>query len=139
MARFDRHNEIELNLLDRGSLTYLLGGRRISIPPGRLAVFWAAVPHQIVNFAGVAPYRVMTIPLAWFLQWRLDERLVHPVVHGEVVLAPEADYPMDRLLCDAWLKDARSASAELRRVCLREVECRLRRLAMGLPRSGPEV
>jgi hypothetical protein len=35
MQRFDRHNEIELNLLDRGSLTYIVGGRRVSIPAGR--------------------------------------------------------------------------------------------------------
>jgi hypothetical protein len=39
MQRFDRHNEIELNLLDRGSLTYIVGGRRVSIPAGRLAAF----------------------------------------------------------------------------------------------------
>jgi len=32
----DRHNEIEMNLLDQGSLTYLLGGQKVTIP-GRTA------------------------------------------------------------------------------------------------------
>ncbi len=55
MPRPDKHNEIEFNLLKTGSLTYLLGGHRITIEAGRLAVFWAAIPHQIVAFEGEEP------------------------------------------------------------------------------------
>ncbi|MBU4460561.1 MAG: hypothetical protein KJ579_08340 [Verrucomicrobia bacterium] len=136
MQRFDRHNEIELNLLDRGSLTYIVGGRRVSIPAGRLAMFWAAIPHRIVAFDDCPPYRVMTIPLGWFLQWRLDERLVRPVLHGEVVIgADPAAYEADRVRFGAWMRDARSSETEARRVCLLEVEARMRRFAMELPRS----
>ena len=35
MPRPDRHNEIELNLLMAGSLTYLLGGQRTTIEAGK--------------------------------------------------------------------------------------------------------
>ena len=59
MSRSDRHNEIEINLLRSGSLTYLLGGRRTTIPVGRLAAFWAAIPHQIVDFDRKDPYFVL--------------------------------------------------------------------------------
>ena len=55
VPRPDRHNEIELNLLKAGSLTYLLGGHRITIDAGKLAAFWAAIPHQIVAFEGKEP------------------------------------------------------------------------------------
>ena len=41
MSRCDRHNEIELNLLESGALVYLMGGRRVTVPAGRLAAFWA--------------------------------------------------------------------------------------------------
>ena len=50
MPRFDRHNEIELNLLESGRLVYLMGGRKVAVPAGRLTVFWAGVPHQILDF-----------------------------------------------------------------------------------------
>ena len=43
MRRPDRHDEIELNLLLRGSLTYLLGGVRVTLHEGRLGAFWAAM------------------------------------------------------------------------------------------------
>jgi hypothetical protein len=57
MKRADRHNEIELNLLKRCSLKYLLGGNTVTIPAGRLAVFWAAIPHQIIVSENNAEYR----------------------------------------------------------------------------------
>ena len=42
MRRADRHNELELNFVDAGSLTYLLGGRRVTIRARHLSAFWAA-------------------------------------------------------------------------------------------------
>ena len=48
MVRPDRHNEVEINLLAKGSLTYLLGGRKETVAAGRLTAFWAAIPHQVI-------------------------------------------------------------------------------------------
>ena len=64
MRRPDRHDEIELNLLMRGSLTYLLGGTRVTLPAGRLGAFWAALPHQIIGSEDCPRYFVITLPLA---------------------------------------------------------------------------
>jgi len=33
MSRCDRHNEIELNLLEGGSLVYLMGGQKVTVVP----------------------------------------------------------------------------------------------------------
>jgi hypothetical protein len=80
MPRPDRHNEIELNFLETGWVTYLLGGRKIRIKGGRLSAFWAALPHQIIDFGDQPEYFVVTLPLAWFLQCKLPElrRESHP-------------------------------------------------------------
>src|ERR1700735_3857216 len=69
--RPDRHNEIELSVLGAGSLTYLIGGRRVQFEAGHLYAFWAAMPHQILAQEGAENFLVATIPLAWVLQWRL--------------------------------------------------------------------
>lgn len=133
MQRSDRHNEIELNLLERGSLTYLLGGAKVTVPPGRLAAFWAGVPHQIIHFEQVTPYFVATIPLAWFLHWRLPEPLVRRVMQGEVILEPGTNgRSADRELFLAWLKDLSTSSEERGRICLLEMEARMRRLALAV-------
>jgi AraC-like DNA-binding protein len=130
MDRADRHNEVELNLLVAGSLTYLLGGRRATVRAGRLAAFWAARPHQIVAFEGSAPYHVVTLPLAWVLGWGLPKRLVEPLLGGLVVEEPdEARADLDRALATQWHRDLAGESSGRREIVLLELKARLLRLA----------
>lgn len=131
MPRCDRHNEIELNLLEGGRLVYLMGGHRATVRAGRLTAFWAGIPHQIVEFEGLAEYFVLTIPLAWFLQWRLPDRLTQPILHGRIIAEPdEGRLASDRARFDVWSEDLRTGSEERRHASLLEVEARMRRLAL---------
>src|SRR5262245_22531768 len=75
MPRPDRHDEIEINFLDRGTLTYLFGGQRMTVEARRVTAFWAAVPHQIVGFDKLNYYHVVTVPFGWVLQWGLPEHV----------------------------------------------------------------
>ncbi len=130
MDRADRHNEVELNLLAAGSLTYLLGGRRSTVRAGRLAAFWAARPHQIVAFEGAAPYHVVTLPLAWVLGWGLPKRLAEPLLGGRVVEEPDAARgDLDRALFAQWRRDLTDAPERRRETVLLELKARLLRLA----------
>jgi AraC-like DNA-binding protein len=130
MPRPDRHNEIEINLLQTGSLTYLLGGRKVRIEAQRLSVFWAAVPHQIIEFENTTEYFVATLPLAWFIQCRLPEELVQALLQGEVVAEAKADRAQSDLpLLTHWEDDLCHPGKELKRAVLLELEARLLRLA----------
>lgn len=136
MARSDRHNEIELNLLSEGRLVYLLGGRRVEVLPGRLTAFWACAPHQVLSFEGLREYFVMTIPLAWFLQWRLPEPMAQAMLQGRVAVEQDeglARGDLDRFAL--WTEDLASRSGERERSCALEVEARLRRFSLGLLES----
>jgi AraC-like DNA-binding protein len=136
MRRPDRHNEVEINLLRQGSLTYVLGGRKVSVPAGRLAVFWAAIPHQIVAAAeGTHDYFVATIPLAWFLQCAFPEHLVNPVMHGQVLFDPASD-PGDEPRFALWLKDLKADPVNRQRPVFLEMEARLLRLALSIRRGA---
>ena len=44
-----QHTEVELIVYEHGSVTMLCGGRKLRIPPGRLAVFWGAMPHHAME------------------------------------------------------------------------------------------
>jgi AraC-like DNA-binding protein len=133
MKRTDRHNEIEVNYLEQGSLTYLLAGRKVTVSAGRFSLFWAAIPHQIIGFEGTRPYYVVTIPLAWFLGLKLPERLLRPLLHGGCVCELDGGRAdADRLLFGTWLEDFKSDRAERKRVALYEIEARLLRLALAV-------
>ena len=135
MQRPDHHHEIELNFLPKGWVLYQIGGRQVRVTAGRLTAFWAAIPHQIVDFGGVPEYFVATIPLAWFLQCRLPDRLVLPLLRGEVVSEPEGMHAaLDAALFARWVEDLDRRSEETSRAAMLEIEARLLRLARALPR-----
>ena len=134
MVRPDHHNEIELNMLRSSPVTYLLGGRKVQIPAGRLSAFWAAIPHQIIDYSGDTNYFVATIPLAWFIQCRLPERLTVPLMHGEVVSEPFNDRAeSDFAVFAQWQQDLAEGGPVNQSIVLLEVEARLRRLSKSLP------
>jgi len=131
MSRSDRHNEIEINLLEGGTLVYLMGGQKVVVPAGRLAAFWAGIPHQIIQFECLAEYFVLTIPLAWFLQWRLPDRLTQPILHGRMIVEPDKGLlESDLARFDAWSEDLHIGLEERCHATLLEVEARMRRLAL---------
>ncbi len=139
MPRADRHNELELNLLDAGSLTYLLGGRRVTLRPRRLSAFWAATPHQILASRDVTFYYVVTVPLAWVLGWGLPEHLVERLLGGAVVEEPEAaaaDLDMARFA--QWHEDLSSGGEGREEAVLLELKARLLRLAGAVRGARPE-
>ena len=133
MSRPDRHNEIEINLLRSGSVTYLLGGRKVRVSANQLSAFWAAIPHQILSFEDTTEYFVVTLPLAWFLQCKLPEQLVQPLLHGEVITESIDDRARaDIELLARWEQDFHESGESLRKAVLLELEARLLRLAVSM-------
>lgn len=128
MPRPDRHNEIELNLLSTGSLTYLLGGRRTTLVAGRLGIFWAAIPHQIVDFEEAAPYFVATIPLSEFLRIGIDPTLMQRILQGELLVDSTSD-DADEVMFQRWERDLRDNKATLEKAASLEMHARLLRFA----------
>jgi AraC family transcriptional regulator, melibiose operon regulatory protein len=133
MRRPDHHNEIELNLLHAGWVTYLLGGRKVRMETGHLSAFWAAIPHQIIDFEKGTEYFVATIPLSWFLQCQLPERMIQPLMRGEVLTDPVPQRAgFDTALFTQWEVDLDGNRAEAKDIVMLEMEARLRRLASSL-------
>jgi len=131
MPRPDRHNEVELNLLDDGTLTYAMWGKRVEVHGGRLAVFWAAAPHQIIDYRDVAGYYVVTVPLAWVLSWDLPDWLIKPLLNGRLIQEPDEDSAeFDRHLLNNWLQDLNCGEPERCEITLLELKARLLRLAL---------
>lgn len=133
MRRPDRHNEVELNFLESGWVTYLLGGRKARVEAGHLSAFWAALPHQIIEFAPDTRYFVATLPLPWFLQCRLPDTLVQPLLQGNVVTDPTHRPALDTEMFAHWERNLDCPSTDLKRAVLLEMEARLLRFAHALP------
>ena len=145
MARAHGHQEIELNLLESGSMTYLCGGQIFTLLPQRLLLFWAAFPHQVIAISPETRGYWITIPFATFMGWPLPAELQQRVLTGERLLARQLARPtLDLELCAQWEHDLRTAPAMYRTIVLQEIEVRLQRFAAeafddnGAPLERPE-
>jgi AraC-like DNA-binding protein len=140
MRRPDRHNEVELNFLTKGSLTYLLSGAKVTVGPRRLVAFWAAVPHQILGYRDLRSYYVATVPLAWVLTWELPGGFMKALLEGRVVQDADPDRSeLDLAALERWRRDLRAGRPEIRDAVLLELRARLLRLALGGRPSSPTV
>ncbi len=138
MTRPHRHNEIELNYLAKGAMSYFSGGRRVEIHCGQVALFWAAIPHQLIYIEEDAILHWITIPFATFLQWRLPDVLVQRVIRGQFVLSATTGLLQSSpMLFRQWRADLAENSPEHRRIVLLEIEAHIRRLAIMLADEQP--
>ena len=139
MSKADHHDEVELNLLVEGSITYLIGGRYEKVQAGKLFVFWAAIPHQVVDTSTTTPYYVMTIPLAWFLQGGFQTETVRALLNG-VVFSESTDerFEMDVMLFRSWIQDLEASGPLRDEVVMLEAKARLARLFSNKLTQGVE-
>ena len=123
------HTDIELNFLLSGQADYFHAGRFYTVPPRRLVVFWAGMPHRLTALAPGTEYYCMTLPLAWFLEWNLGGALPNRLLTGELILEPsDQAAAYDEATMARWAEDLTRGDAEGRRIALLETEARLRRL-----------
>ena len=130
MPRAHRHEDVEANFLPDGEAWYLLGGRRVRVPAGRLALLWAATPHRLT---AVTATRVVwaTIPLGWLLTWGLPASFTRALLAG-ALLVDRAPLPDDEAALHRWCADY-AKGRRWRDLAAREVEARIRRMALHRP------
>ena len=89
MVNAHHHQEVELNVMVSGEVTYLHGGSIRTIRPGSLAFFWAAVPHHLVTASDDADLIWMTLPLPMVRSWGLHADLMAGLLQGDWLLGPQ--------------------------------------------------
>lgn len=109
----------------------LFGSNKYVLEQGRLAVFWGAIPHQLIEVSSTAISHYLTVPLAWFLQWPLPGMFTSALLNGDFLTdSSSLDGDADLVYFRRWHDDL--VSSQFHRPVLLEVEARLYRLALAL-------
>jgi AraC-like DNA-binding protein len=136
MAQSHQHQEVELNYLESGSMTYLMNGRRVSLPSGHLAFFWASVPHQVVRSEQAKGFYWLTVPLAWVMRWSLPAGLLEVLLSGRYCCEQQA-HPLDGPSMRSWHEALQRRDAAWQRPVILELEARFLRFALDHRRDYP--
>lgn len=123
------HGHIEINYLFGCSADYLINGKKITVPEGRMILFWAAIPHQMTAYYGEGEMINIYIPLHAFLIWKLPAEFVSLLLHGEVLVSDKL-YQCDQLITDIWQQDLEQHNKELTLQVISEIKNRIRRMAI---------
>lgn len=130
MDLWHRHDDVELNFVVAGELTYLFGRGRVTAYTGDVLVFWAGMPHRLASFAPHTQLVWVTLPLALFLRWRLPSTLEEPILNGRCVLQHSAQLDeLDRALHERWIAELQMSNEADHAIVMLELEARLRRVA----------
>lgn len=126
------HGHVELNFAMNFRMDYDFDGTSLTVPEGRLVLFWAGVPHQLTGIAplGEAPMRLANIylPLDSFLQMRHIMPLQVALIGRGMIVLPRS--LCDGTLMQRWYGDYRSGDFERAEIVKMELNALLRRAAI---------
>lgn len=126
------HNDIELNFVAGGQITYLFGAQHVTFSAGDFCVFWAAIPHQIIHLEESTGHYAIHLPLSNFLQWGLPHPFTQQILKGSAVAASSAaDADFNQTLFERWHRHAQFHLPEYQRITMLEIEASLRLLALS--------
>ena len=136
MSAYHRHNDIEINFLERGTMSYLFSRGRCDVPEGAFAVFWAMFPHRVVTVDDDTSFYCLHIPLGAFLQWRLPQDLVADVLHGNIVVdRTPSTVAVDMAQFPLWYDDLSHGDIDKAETVHLEISARLQRVGQSMRRT----
>lgn len=127
------HGHVEGNFLTGATMTYRVEDRVIDIPPDRLVLFWAGIPHQLTAISplpGQSP-RLSNIylPVDTFLFMPHIAQLQVALIGGGLVMLPETLCGPD--LVERWYRDYRSNDFERTEIMKMEMNAMMRRALLS--------
>ena len=135
MAAPHWHGHIEANFARDMTMDYDVDGQKLTLPPNRLVIFWAGVPHQLtaIHNQGEGPHRLCNIylPLDAFLMMNHIAALQVALLGGGMIALPEAMCSLDQVL--RWYGDYRSGDFERAEVVKMELNALFRRVLFDAP------
>jgi AraC-like DNA-binding protein len=129
------HGHVEANFAMHHSMDYDVDNEQVHVPAGRLALFWAGIPHQLKAIVpnGPQPPKLCNVylPLDAFLMMNHIMPMQVALLGGGMLLLPEALCTED--LVRRWYADYRSGDFERTEVLKMELNALFRRAFIGKP------
>ena len=129
------HNHVEINLLLDGHMTYLFNGKQAHVAAGRLAMFWAAIPHRTIDVSAGTSLICIYLPLMDFLVLPVSRTARQAVMGGTFIADPAPD-PADMAASERWVAAWESGNEMQRHLAADEARLRIRRLLIDWSGGG---
>lgn len=123
------HGHIEVNIPFDGDVEYFYNGTFVTLKKNHITVFWAAIPHSLVNRENCSQMAVIDIPIHQFLSWPLPYNLVTHITHGMVIQSKTANLA-SMFEIERWEKALNKGDDSHKQLVHSEVQLLLKRLEL---------
>lgn len=123
------HDHVELNVITRGGMTYLINGNQVNLNQGAIYCFWAAVPHQVISAVNDTELVCVYEPFADFLSLVVASEFRNDLLSGHVLTSASID-EADCLAAKRWARQWDNPTERVEEILRDEVRLRVRRLAI---------
>lgn len=128
------HDHVELNVIIKGNMTYLINGKQVNLHEGYIYCFWAAAPHQVIAAIDDTKLVCVYLPFADFLSLVVPNGFRDDLLAGHVLTSPSADVT-DPLTVARWAHEWDTVEEQAANLLRDEVRLRVRRLALNSCRA----
>lgn len=133
------HLELELFLVENGTITVEHTSRHEQLSPGEIVAFWAGLPHRVADVDSDAIYHVAQVPIVNVLSWIDSTEIVDGLLSGDFIksVTLPAERVTDPTLFARWSSDLASADSRLRAAAELEIKARLLRFIHHASPTSP--
>lgn len=126
MTKPHAHNQIEINYLHAGAVTYLYNGKVVEVTENDFVFFWGAIPHQALAVKPHSRFVCIYVPLEMFMFAPFSPELKSTILAGGFIKVGER-LPMDDALLRQIRLELQTDDPFLSELNYRHLELRLRR------------
>ena len=121
------HSHVELNLLVAGQMTYLFNGRTVTLRKGSLGMFWAAIPHRVIEVEAGTRFICTDLPIDMCLAMPGCQVLKTALLQGGLLVARTVR-SFEQQQFESWHVDLAERREQMLTVVRDELAARLRRI-----------
>ncbi|HWJ72038.1 MAG TPA: helix-turn-helix domain-containing protein [Kaistia sp.] len=123
------HSHVEINLIVEGQMTYLFNGRTVTLKRGDLGMFWAAIPHRVIEVEAGTRFICSDLPIDMCLAMPGCEALKTALLQGGLLVAAKV-HAFEQPLFESWHQDLTERRETMLAVVRDELAARLRRFEL---------
>lgn len=122
------HGDLEWNYAIDCEIIYQHSGKEVTLQPGKIALFWAGLSHQVTQVCRPGHIIIGVLPLQRFLAWRLPPAALKSLLEGAYLWGPSDSHGDDGRLLAQWCADLAQHSPDSQRLVELEAQARFTRI-----------
>ncbi|TNH03268.1 transcriptional regulator MelR [Testudinibacter sp. TR-2022] len=129
MPGYHWHGHMEINIPFDDDVDYIFNGHNVTIKANHITLFWASVPHRVVDCRQCKAMAVLDVPVHLFLSWPLPQDLINHITHGMIIQSLNPDL-VSQFEVARWEKELKMPTLSRQQLVYDEIELMIKRIAL---------